>query len=180
MLTGGHGVGKTSIILDLEQMGEYVVFEAASSVRSLSRAHGVPFPEDRPDFEARALALHLQRERAVPGSVRRVFLDRGAPDHLAYGRVGRWPLSPAEQAACRAAQYDAVFLVEPPPDGVPTLTRGEAQFCQRLVPVLEQVYRENGTPCIRVPYDVCRSRALFILETIRRRWPEPVSATHQL
>lgn len=173
VLTGGHGVGKTSTILALEQMGEHVVFEAASSVRALGRAQGVPFAEDGPDFEATALALHLQRERAIPEAARRLFLDRGAPDHLAYCQVGRWSLSEAEAAACRTARYDAAFLVDPPPGGVPTLGRAETRFCERLVRAIEEVYRQAGTPLVRVPYAECRNRALFILDTVSQRWPEP-------
>lgn len=172
-LTGGHGVGKTSIVLSLERMGEFVVLEAAGSVRAVERASGVPFPEDSPRFESMALTLHLQRERALPTSLGRVFLDRGIPDHLAYSRVGRWPLSPEEVSTCLSAGYDAVFLVEPPPDGVKTVARVEARFCERLVDAVEQVYREIGTPIIWVPYGPCLDRARFILDTVRRGWPEP-------
>jgi predicted ATPase len=172
-LTGGHGVGKSSIILWLERTGEAVSFEAASSVRALERARGVAFPEDNPRFESTALTLHLQRERALPRSEPRIFLDRGAPDHLAYSRVGRWPLSPAEINTCLAARYDAAFLIEPPPGGVPALDRVESRFCQRLVHAIEQIYREIGTPIIWVPYGPCTDRARFILDTVRRGWPEP-------
>jgi predicted ATPase len=173
VLTGGHRVGKSSIILALERMGETVIFEAASSVRALEHASGVPFPEDGHRFESMALTLHLQREQALPGSMRRVFLDRGAPDHLAYARVGRWPLSPDEINTCLSTKYDAVFLIEPPPAGVPTLGRVEARFCEQLVHAIEQVYRDIGTAITWVPYGPCPDRARFILDTVRRGWPEP-------
>jgi predicted ATPase len=166
VLTGGHGVGKSSIILALEEIGEHVLFEAAAGVRALERANGAPFPDDSADFESKALALHLRRERLVPGSLPRIFLDRGAPDHLAYSRVGRWPLNANEVGACMSARYEAVFLVEPRPEGVPTIDRVEARFCERLVRAIEQLYREAGTPIVRVPYAPCRTRARFILNTI--------------
>ncbi|MBI1758780.1 MAG: ATP-binding protein [Actinobacteria bacterium] len=163
VLTGGHGVGKSSIILALEQAGEHVIFEAAASIRAADRAHGSPFPDDHDDFESRALRLHLRRERLIPGSAQRVFLDRGAPDHLAYAQVGRWTLTAQEEAACRSAHYDAAYLVEPPPDGVPTLGRVEARFCERLVTALERVYRDTGTPIVHVPHVACHDRCLFVL-----------------
>jgi hypothetical protein len=56
---------------------------------------------------------------------------------------------------------------------VPTLDRVEARFCQRLVRAIEQIYREIGTPIIWVPYGPCPDRARFILDTVRRGWPEP-------
>lgn len=152
VLTGGHGVGKSSTILALEQLGEHVVFEAASTVRDVERARRRAFPEDDADFESRVLALHLRREVQVPRTATRVFLDRGAPDHLAYARVGHWSLSAVEASACAAARYELAFLVEPPPDGVPTLSRVEAAFCRRLVHMIVEVYEELAVPLVRVPY----------------------------
>jgi len=116
VLTGGHGVGKTSILLALEASGQHVVSEAAGALRRLERAKGNPFPEDAADFESRALGLHLLREEAVTPIAARVFFDRGAADHLAYSRVGRWPLSETEQQICTEIAYDAAFLIEPPLD----------------------------------------------------------------
>jgi hypothetical protein len=36
---------------------------------------------------------------------------------------------------------------------------------------IEKVYGQAGTPLVRVPYGECRSRALFILDTVRQCWP---------
>lgn len=46
VLTGGHGVGKSSLIAALELRGEHVSHEAAATIRRLGRAGGDPFPED--------------------------------------------------------------------------------------------------------------------------------------
>lgn len=166
VLTGGHGVGKSSLLLALEERGEHVVFEAAGHVRQLDRARGIAFPEDEPDFESRVLARHLSREEALAGDVGRVFFDRGAPDHLAYARVGHWSLSPAETMACRARRYDLVVLVEPPPQGVATLDRVEAQFCGRLVGELERVYAALGMAARRLRWDEVDRRAETILNLV--------------
>jgi predicted ATPase len=166
VLTGGHGVGKSSILLALEKAGEHVIFEAAASVRALARANGIAFADDSPHFEAETLTLHLQRERGVSPSARRVFLDRGAPDHLAYSRVGRWPLTPDEVAVCTATHYDLAFMIDPPPGGVPTLGQAEQLFCNRLLTAIEAVYAEVGTPVVRVPFEPCRDRVRFILNSV--------------
>jgi predicted ATPase len=163
VLTGGHGVGKSSLLLALEESGEHVVFEAAGHVRQLDRARGIAFPEDEPNFESRALARHLSREEAVAGRVGRVFFDRGAPDHLAYARVGHWHLGRAETAACRSRRYDLVVLVEPPPHGVANLTRVEAQFCERLVGELERVYAALGMVVRRLTWDNIDRRTEAVL-----------------
>jgi predicted ATPase len=167
VLTGGHGVGKSSVIAALELRGEYVVHEAAATIRSLGRARSQSFPEDTPDFESGALSLHLQRESWVPAIASRVFLDRGAPDHLAYSRAGRWPLTEAEVAACRSARYDLAFLAEPPSSGLPTVGRVEAAFCRRLVAAIEEVYTQLGISIIRLPYGPVDKRVALILHTVR-------------
>lgn len=167
VLTGGHGVGKSSLAAALELRGEHVVHEAAATVRRAGQAYGDPFPEDAPDFESRALALHLLREDRIPASIPRVFLDRGAPDYLAYARTGQWRLSETEISACLAARYDAVFMVEPPASGVPTIGRAEEAFCRRLVAIIEDVYAESGIPAIRVPYMSVDDRVALILHTVR-------------
>ncbi|MBX6389437.1 MAG: AAA family ATPase [Frankia sp.] len=174
--TGGYGVGKSSSILALERAGEHVVFEAAASIRALSRAEGFPFAEDSPNFESEVLALHLERERRVNPTAQRVFLDRGAPDHLAYSRVGRWPLTPEEVAACISSQYDLVFMIDPPSAGVPTLGRAERLFSDRLVTAIEAVYAEIGTSLRRVPYGACEDRVRFILNTVAGGHPTTLSS----
>lgn len=163
VLTGGHGVGKTSLLSALEERGEHVVPEAARDVRLLDIASGVAFPEDQLDFESRVLARHLARERAVPTRLKRVFFDRGAPDHLAYATVGRWSLTDADIAACRSRHYQHVFLLDGPPGEPPTIDRVERAFCQRLVCELERVYAELGMPVHRLVWAPVAERVKAIL-----------------
>lgn len=167
VLTGGHGVGKSSLIAALELRGEHVVHEAAATIRRLGRAGGDPFPEDMPGFESRALALHMLRESRIPASASRVFLDRGAPDHLAYARAGQWPLSESEITACLGAHYDLALMIEPPTSGVPTIGRAETAFCRRLVAIIDEVYAESGIPVIRLPYMPVDDRVALILHAVR-------------
>ena len=46
VLTGGPGSGKSSIILELERRGEYVVREAAEDVIRLEQAKGIKNPQE--------------------------------------------------------------------------------------------------------------------------------------
>lgn len=166
VLTGGHGVGKTSLLHALEEAGETVVQEAAAAIRALGRARGNPFPEDALDFESRALALHLHREVAVPTTTTRLFLDRGAPDYLAYTQIGHWTLTDTEIATASAATYDLALIVELPDPPPATLDRGETAFCRRLVATLHRQYDELGIPVVRVPYGPVDDRIRFIVDTI--------------
>jgi predicted ATPase len=165
VLTGGHGVGKSSLIRALEADGETVVYEAAQDVRLLLEAQGVAFPTDRDDFEGLCIALHRQREARARLQAERVFLDRGAPDHLVYAELGRWTLTADEITYCLRARYDAAFLVLPHTPAAPTLTRSERAFSQRLSQALREMYAERlGVVVHEVPPGALTQRVDYVLD----------------
>jgi predicted ATPase len=165
VLTGGHGVGKTSLIRELEARGETITDEAAQDVRLRLEAHGAPFPMDRDDFESLCLTLHRQREDQVPSSGQRVFHDRGAPDHLAYAELGNWTLSADEISYCLAARYDAVFLVLPHDRAATNLSRIEQLFSDRLTHALHDLYTVRlGMVVHEVPPGDLSDRVNYVLD----------------
>jgi predicted ATPase len=165
VLTGGHGVGKSSLIRALESRGETVVYEAAQDVRLRLEAQGVAFPTDRDDFESLCLTLHRQREARATAGTDRVFLDRGAPDHLVYTELGHWTLTSGEVNDCLAVNYDAVFLVLPHAPEIPTLSVSERTFSRRLSEALHKMYAERlGMVVHEVPPDTLTQRVGFVLD----------------
>lgn len=167
VLTGGHGVGKSSLIRALEAQGEEVLYEAAQDMRLLLEAQGSVFPTDRVDFESLCLALHRQREKNVRISAERIFLDRGAPDHLVYAELGHWALTSDEKDFCSAARYDAVFLVVPHGSAQCTLSRSERVFSERLTRALYDMYaRRLGLPVHHVPPGTLTQRVNFLLRSV--------------
>jgi predicted ATPase len=165
VLTGGHGVGKSSLIRALESHGEAVIYEAAQDVRLRLEAQGVAFPTDRDDFESLCLTLHRQREERVMSGTERVFLDRGAPDHLVYAELGHWILTSQEVDYCLAANYDGVFLVLPHEPLLPTLSRSERTFSRRLSEALHKMYAERlGMVVHEVPPGALTERVGFVLD----------------
>lgn len=109
ILTGGPGSGKSSIILDLESRGEYVVREAAEDVIKRFQADGIEKPWEEPDFQERILDLQVQRERAIPSTIERAFIDRGVLDGLAYTKEGT---NTYEKIQRRKEYYEGIFLIE--------------------------------------------------------------------
>lgn len=164
VLTGAHGVGKSSLARALEYDGERVTPEAGQDVRMLLESAGEPFPLDRDDFESQCLRLQRLREQRARVSGGRVFLDRGAPDYLAYAELGPWRLTGDERTYCLESRYDAVFLVQPHGDGWgSTLRPGERAFCERLVVELRKVYRALGMTIYDVPPGGVWERAGWVL-----------------
>ena len=109
ILTGGPGSGKSSILLALEQQGEYIVKEAAEDVIKLEQAYGIEEPWKDPDFQRKILRLQVRRENQIPNSLERVFIDRGILDGLAYTKPGT-EISKEIQREAKA--YTGVFLIE--------------------------------------------------------------------
>ncbi len=93
VITGGPGVGKTTVIRHLQALGELAVQETHRAViREQVAAGGSAVPWIDPDAYAR---LTAQRDIAIfdgmAGEARRVFFDRGIMDSHGGQGVKPWP-----------------------------------------------------------------------------------------
>ena len=165
ILTGGHGCGKSTILLGLEGRGEVIVREAASDYQRIQRVRGYPFPTDTDDFEEAVLKLHLFRENLLEKTTYpRVFLDRGAPDHLVYSDLCNWPLSPELKKAAMEKIYHRVFLVQPfGSDWRGMVTRAERRLSLKLAQRLFEIYSALQVPVFKVPPGPLEKRIDFVI-----------------
>ena len=113
VLTGGPGVGKTTLIRHLQAMGERVVEETARAViREQLEAGGDAVPWLANDGFVTATARRdVAIFDAMASETRRVFFDRGIMD--SYGANGAAP-SPDIIEAVRTRRYNARVFVAPP------------------------------------------------------------------
>jgi len=113
VLTGGPGVGKTTLIRQLTALGELTVEENARAVIREQEAVGGP---GAPWRDGRAFC-DLTTERDIAdfdrraGETRRAFFDRGIMDM--YGANGV-PPSPTLAEAVRTRRYNRRVFVFPP------------------------------------------------------------------
>jgi predicted ATPase len=115
ILTGGPGSGKTSILLELEARGEYVVREASEDIIRRYQKKGIEKPWEQVHFQLEILNLQVQREERVPREIKRVFIDRGIPDGLAYAEPASLTFRCIQQQTqpnCIPYQYHGIFLIE--------------------------------------------------------------------
>lgn len=164
ILTGGPGTGKSAIILALERQGEYIIKEAAEDHIKLRQAQGQPQPWTEPDFQDQILDLQIQREERIPKEAQRVFIDRGAPDGLAYAQPGTEIYKRLLQEA-QTRRYEKVFLIETLGATEKTEVRRENhEEAIKLGLKLEQIYKSLGYEVIRIPVGTVEERLEKILQ----------------
>ena len=169
VLTGGPGVGKTSIILALKVLGEHVVEEASTDYIKFKQASGIQSPWDEEDFQDGILQLQKQSESRIDPKAPMVFIDRGLYDGLAYHQRESYMYQKILREA-RLHVYDIVFIIEPldfiVQNGVRRETKKESETIGRK---LKKIYREAGYRPIPIKKGTLAERASAILDEVERR-----------
>lgn len=166
ILTGGPGSGKSSIILELEARGEYIVREAAEDVIRRTQAKGIERPWENPNFQRDILRLQIQREKAIPAGVERAFIDRGILDGLAYTTPGT---EISREIQREARTYAGVFLIKNLGQTQTNKVRREDQEAAlKIESGLREIYDLAGYRIMAIPACPVEQRAEAILEIINR------------
>lgn len=173
VLTGGPGTGKSSIILALEQRGEYVIREAAEDYIRLRQAQGQPEPWNESDFQDKILKLQKQREAKIPAGTKRAFIDRGLADGLAYYQIeGRKPSKQMIKAIRKIKQekpYEKVFLIKNLETYEKTdVRREDKEEALKLEKLQEQNYKLLGYGGIKIPAGYLKKRVEKIMLKIKK------------
>jgi len=176
VLTGGPGVGKTTLLERIGTAGYSIVREAARDIIDEQLRLGtdlLPW-KDQPAFQRRVLALQLERERTANGPV--VFLDRGIPDGIAYLRAQGLSVF-RELLEHARGRYAVAFLVEPLNGYHSDPVRREDQdVAARLHLVVEATYRDLGYDLVRVPAVSVEERSAFVIEHLPDGiWKPPIA-----
>ena len=168
VLSGGPGSGKSSILLGLEQRGEYIVREAAEDYIRYRQAQGQMKPWVEEDFQDKILDLSMSREEKTHPKAERVFLDRGLLDGLAYVKKGSKIYEKLLEIA-KKAEYDIIFIIEPLAVIEKTEVRRENKDESIAIGnALKQIYQEHGFKVVMVPEDKLQERIEFIMKEIEK------------
>lgn len=172
VITGGPGVGKTSIIRYLREKGYAVVDEAATDVIRRAINNGIHKPwESQEDFNDAILDLQCQRQEEIAdGEV--TFLDRSVVDTFTYALLSMGPtkslktMTDKVQATIDQQLYhQTVFFIDHlntcENDEIRHENMDELHLIERR---LEENYRALGFKIVRVGRDSVENRAKKILE----------------
>lgn len=167
VLTGGPGVGKTTLLNHLRFMGYSTMREVSRDVieeQIQLDSQCLPW-RDRTAFQRRVLEVQLEREAQVDGKVG--FLDRGIPDGIAYLRLDNLNVfTELFEHSCR--RYAAVFLLKPIFLYRNDIVRAEDQRTAiQLHRLVQEVYTELKYDVVEIPALPALGRANFVVQTLR-------------
>ena len=169
LITGGPGVGKTTLLAELGVRGYATVAESARAIIAERRARGQsPRPEPTA-FAQEILRRDTEKYHAHPGGSGWVFFDRGLVEAL--GMVHEVaPLSAAAlDAALRAHPFHKHVFVLPPWQDIYTTDAERDHSFPWVEHVHDQVVRWYRS-CGYIPHEVPRlpvaARAEFVLRAL--------------
>jgi len=176
VLTGGPGVGKTTLINKIQKQGYRTVPEDARRIiKEQLESNGDGLPWKNKQYYASLMLtsstnsfLHEIKESfADPGYV---FFDRGIPDTLAYIEMENLIIEESLLAEAKAHRYHKKIFILPPWQEIyktdnerkQTWEEAEATFNQ-----MKRIYERLGYEVVEIPKTTVEQRYQFIIEALR-------------
>ena len=173
VITGGPGVGKTTLLETLAQQGfPYVPEIAREIIREQVSRNGDALPwANIPAY------THLMFSRSV-GSFKQhqkqesvLFFDRGIPDTLAYAHLTHQSPSPELQHAVQDFRYNPqVFILPPWPEIYETDSERKQTYQEAVetYDVMLVTYQQLDYIPIIVPKGTPEERAEFVISVLKK------------
>ena len=166
VITGGPGIGKTSVIEVLASRGFTIVPEAARIIveeEKLKGSDALPW-RDIGKFQEKVVTRQLALENSIHGN--EVFLDRSIIDGYAYCKNAKVPVPQAITENARS-RYDKVFLLDP----IDTYETDSVRFesleeGQKIHSAIISAYKTFGYELNTVPRLPPEQRADFIINLL--------------
>lgn len=171
LITGGLGVGKTSVLSLLQPRYETVAEPARELIDEHRNATGEATLDHRPElFLELLLSRSIQHHQAAASSAVKVF-DRGVPDCIAYAMAFEVEIGPALEAAHLFRYEDPVFVAPPweeiySNDDMRRATFAQAEAFGKYV---VEAYDRLGYRMIELPRTSVEDRTAFIVDHIEAR-----------
>lgn len=169
VLTGGPGVGKTTLLHALAARGYTVVAESAREVIRDRKSRGLPPRPDPAAFARAILRRDLEKYAVVAGRPHWVFLDRSPLESQAMLReASHGTASDDPDLAATVRLHPQVFVLPPWPAIYVQDDERDHSFahCERVHHGLVGLYRGLGFDLVDVPCVPAAARAEHVLRCL--------------
>ncbi len=172
VLTGGPGIGKTTVINLLKEEGYQTVPESWTLLFNQAKESNTLdafSKEDPAAFRERLMDFQLSLENAIDAK-KTAILDRSTVDVVAFGQRHNVGMAQRLLDIPKKDRYDLIFFLDPLPKEL--YDKPKELFCTReqsleIHEFLKKAYTDMGFLIIDVPFDTPVKRMAFILEAIR-------------
>jgi predicted ATPase len=171
VITGGLGVGKTSVLSLLKPRYETVAEPARELIAEHRKTTGEATLDHRPElFVELLISRSIEHHAAASPSAVTVF-DRGVPDCIAYAMAYEVNIGPALDAASRYRYESPVFVASPWEEIYSTDDMRRATFAQAeaFYTYVVETYERLGYQMIELPRTSVEERTAFIIDHIEAR-----------
>jgi len=174
IITGGPGVGKTTLLEELRYREYKIVPEIARElIREQQKCNGQALPwKDKELYLKkmfdRSLISYELAERALNGD-KPIFFDRGFLDTICYGRLIESEISSRMKTYATHWKYNKSIFMLPPWQEIYQTDSQRKQDWNEAVLTFErmsQTYQDYGYNIVEVPKAPVKERADFVLEFI--------------
>ena len=173
IITGGPGVGKTSVINELYNYGFQVVSEDAREIiRAQIQSKGEALPWKNKDLYASHMlqaSIESYNKTLTNESSVTTFFDRGIPDTICYMNMENIPISKHINNIVKRHIYNPNVFIMPPWKEIYTKDDERKQTWEEAEHTfykMKEIYLKYNYILHEVPQGTVKQRVRFILNTI--------------
>ena len=176
VLTGGPGVGKTTLLHSLNALGFTTVPEDARKIIQQQMAvngNGLPW-RDKKNYAELMLnaSINTYKKHNSKNYAETVFFDRGIPDAVCYMKMEKIPVAPHTHNLIKSFPYNKTVFLLPPWQEIYTTDTERRQNWEEALFTFEKMketYAEYGYHIIEVPKGSAAERTRFILDFLKSK-----------